>query len=263
MERLRQSIRERSVILFVGAGVSMNLGLPSWQELIKWMGTELGYDPEEFVRLGHYQALAEYYRIRRGDLGALARWMDRTWHRPPGEELLASSRIHELIVRLDFPLVYTTNYDRWLEKAFALHGRPFVKIVTVGDLLHAREGVTQIVKYHGDFDDPDTLILSETSVFERLRFESPLDIKLRSDSLARSVLFIGYSLSDINLRLLFYRLSCIWGRFGAENNRPHSYLFTPRRNPVQEAVLAQWGIRMIAPERSDALLDFLEKLAAE
>lgn len=263
MEGLRQAVRERNVILFVGAGVSMNLGLPSWEELIGWMGAELGYDPEEFVRLGHYQALAEYYRIRRGNLDALARWMDSAWHRPPGEERLAASRIHELIVRLDFPLIYTTNYDRWLEKAFDLHGRPFVKVVTVRDLLRVRNGVTQIVKYHGDFDDPATLIISETSVFERLQFESPLDIKLRSDSLARSVLFIGYSLSDINLRLLFYRLSCIWGRFETQERRPHSYLFTPCRNPVQEAVLSEWGIRIIAPERrdpGDALLDFLEQL---
>lgn len=263
MEALREAVRERNVILFVGAGVSMNLGLPSWRELIEWMGTEVGCDPREFVLLGHYQALAEYYRIRRGNLDTLARWMDRTWHRPPGEERLAASRIHELIVRLDFPLIYTTNYDRWLEKAFELHGRPFVKVVVVRDLLRVREGVAQIVKYHGDFDDPATLILSETSVFERLQFDSPLDIKLRSDSLARSVLFIGYSLSDIHLRLLFYRLSCIWGRFGTQEHRPRSYLFTHRRNPVQEAVLAEWGIRIIATEREnpkDALLDFLEKL---
>jgi hypothetical protein len=265
MEELRKSVRERTVILFVGAGVSMNLGLPSWEELICRMGAELGYDPQEFIRFGHYQALAEYYRICKGDLAELARWMDGTWHRPPGEEHLAESRIHELIVRLDFPILYTTNYDRWLEKAFALYGRPFVKIVTVNDLVRVREGIPQIIKYHGDFDDPATLILNEVSFFERLEFESPLDIKLRSDSLARSVLFIGYSLSDINLRLLFYRLSRLWGNF-PDGQRPRSYLFSPVPNPVQEAVLARWGITMITPQRDDpgnALLAFLETLGGE
>ncbi len=265
MDELLRSIRERTVILVVGAGVSMNLGLPSWEELICRMGTDLGYDPQEFIRLGHYQALAEYYRIRKGDLTELSRWMDSTWHRPPGEKRLAESRIHELIVKLDFPILYTTNYDRWLEKAFELYERPFVKVVTVNDLVNVRDGMTQIIKYHGDFDDPDTLILNEVSFFERLEFESPLDIKLRSDSLARSVLFIGYSLSDINLRLLFYRLSRLWERFpGGE--RPRSYLFSPVHNPVQEAVLAHWGITMISPERDDpgnALLGFLSTLAGE
>ena len=263
MEYLQRAIQDRTVILFVGAGVSMNLGLPSWEELICRMGADLGYEPAEFLRLGHYQALAEYYRIRQGDLNSLVVWMDGAWHRAPGDERLATSRIHELIVRLDFPLIFTTNYDRWLEKAFDLHGRPFVKIVSVRDLVRVREGVTQIVKYHGDFDEPSTLILSETSVFERLEFESPLDIKLRSESLARSVLFIGYSLTDINLRLLFYRLSRLWGSFGPVDRRPRSYFFTPVYNPVQEAVLAQWGIRMIAPqdtEGNNVLQAFLEEL---
>jgi len=35
-------------------------------------------------------------------------------------------------------------------------------------------------------------------VFDRLYFSSPLDIKLRTDALGRSILFIGYSLSDVN-----------------------------------------------------------------
>ena len=261
---LRKALREGRLILFVGAGVSANLGLPSWGELIGRVGAELGYPPERFSTLGEWPALAEFYRIQRGDFSELAHWMDETWHRSPGPERLAASRIHELIPQLEISLIYTTNYDRWLEKAFVLHGKPFVKVVTVKDMLAENQGEAQIVKYHGDFDEPSTLVLSETEFFERLEFESPLDIKLRSDTLANSVLFIGYSLSDINLRLLFYRLSRLWNRFGPEESRPASFFFTHRENPVQEAVLRQWGITTISRPEEDAgkaLRTFLEELA--
>jgi hypothetical protein len=31
---------------------------------------------------------------------------------------------------LDFPLIYTTNYDRNLDVAFEVQGKPYVKIAT-------------------------------------------------------------------------------------------------------------------------------------
>lgn len=45
MGELITSYRERNVILFVGAGVSKNLGLPTWSKLIDHIAKELGYDP--------------------------------------------------------------------------------------------------------------------------------------------------------------------------------------------------------------------------
>lgn len=40
----------------------------------------------------------------------------------------------------------------------------------------APEGVTQIVKLHGDFDDEYAIVLTESSHFDRLGFDSPLDL---------------------------------------------------------------------------------------
>lgn len=99
------------------------------------------------------------------------------------------------------------------------------------------------------------------SYFERLEFESPLDIKLRSDVLSKSVLFIGYGSSDINLRFLFYKLAKLWkvNSYGVAQLR--SYILSDRPNPVQEAVLDQWGITMITSnidEPGKALTEFLE-----
>ncbi|MVB33562.1 Sir2 family NAD-dependent protein deacetylase, partial [Vibrio cholerae] len=96
----------------------------------------------------------------------------------------------------------------------------------------------------------------------RLEFESPLDIKLRADVLGKSVLFIGYSLADVNLRFLFYKLAKLWKSNKCGGTQPKSYVFTHRPNPVQEAILEQWGIKMITSHEDEpqkALIDFLNK----
>ncbi|WP_183430989.1 SIR2 family protein [Mesorhizobium sp. RMAD-H1] len=262
LDELARSISERHAILFVGAGVSMSVGLPSWRVLIEHMAEELHLDLERIGgRDANYQTIAEYYRLQLGSMESLRDWMERNWQ--VSREKVERSAIHSLIVSLDFPIIYTTNYDRNLEVAFEIHGRDYVKVANARDVARVTPEVTEIVKFHGDFDDEASLVLAETDYFERLSFDSPLDVKFRSDALGRTVLFIGYSMSDMNIRLLLHRLWSTWQRSGYESHRPASFIFMPNPNPVQEAVLRRWGITVLSEEENDpgqALQVFLSKL---
>lgn len=262
LDELVRAIRERRAILFAGAGLSMSVGLPSWSELIARMRREL--DLGDDAAPATYQTLAEYYRLTRGSIGPLRSWMDRTWS--VSEERVKESRLHELIVRLDFPLLYTTNYDNNLEAAYRLHRRDYVKIANASDIAQATDARTQIVKFHGDFEDDASLVLAETDYFDRLAFESPLDIKFRADALGRTLLFIGYSLSDLNIRLLLHRLWRTWRESGRERERPPSFVFLPQPDPVQSAVLGQWGLTVLNGQDDHpeaALVEFLSELVRQ
>jgi SIR2-like domain len=245
-EDLVDAIRRKRAILFVGAGVSKNVGVPTSGEIVNEIARQLGYDPQEFRGLADHRSLAEFYLLTKGTLGPLRSWMDVTWHRQDVD--VKDSVIHRLIVELSFPIIYTTNYDRWLERAFEAYGKEYSKITNVGDLLKARDGVTQIVKFHGDFDDDESIVLTESGFFERLDFESALDLKLQADVLGRPVLFIGYSLSDINIRYLVYKLQRLWEASKLSQLRPKSYVFLGGANPVQERVLRRRGIEPIVSE---------------
>lgn len=258
---LKSLYRSGRLILFVGAGVSANLGLPTWGQLIDWIAKELGYEPSIFSTYGSHLALAEYYRATRGSIGPLRSWMDREWHDSRFD--IGTSEIHKYIVEGNFSEIYTTNYDRWLELAHDFYRKPYDKIINVGDLVKATNGTRQIIKFHGDFDDDASIVLDETSYFKRLSFESPLDIKLRSDILGKSVLFIGYSLSDINIRLLFYKLKEMWSNHSLPDVRPKSYIFSNKPNPVAEKILSGWGVEMIVSTNDDpkqSLTDFLHEI---
>ena len=265
MQELVHAIRDRNALLFVGAGVSMNLGVPSWKQLTAHIAERLGYDPDEFRRLGDDQTLAEYYALHTGSIGPLRSWMDVEWHRDAAAKVRKSA-IHRLIVQLRFPVIYTTNYDRYLELAHEAHGAPFTKVANLGEVAAAQPGVTQIVKFHGDFEDDGSVVLTESSHFDRLSLEGPLDLKLRADLLGRVALFVGYSVSDVTIRFLLYRLHRMWEGSAYAQARPKAYVFLGRPNPVQARVLSNWGIVPLfseLPDIGEGLRQLLETLAAE
>jgi hypothetical protein len=259
--QLIDDYKKGKILLFVGAGVSANLGLPTWDKLIEQLARELSYDPDIFKTYGDFLALAEYYKIKKGSIGSLRSWMDREWHTSIID--ISKSEIHKHIVKGNFPIIYTTNYDNWIENAYDYYGEKYNKIVKVNDISECDPFSKEIIKFHGDFSDDNSIVLSETSYYERLQFETPLDIKLRSDVLGKSVLFIGYSLQDINIRHLFYKLSNLWDNYGGGLIKPQSYIFSSIYNPIQEEVIKQWGIQTInssIDNPGEALRDFLYQL---
>lgn len=257
-------MKQRRVLLFAGAGLSATLGLPNWSGLIDKMATDLDFDPELFKMLGDFPSLAEYYLLEKPDRAELGDWLRRSWHNSSID--VAASKAHAAILDARFPIIYTTNYDHWIERAYAIRGIPISKIVHGDDIADVVVGDAQVVKFHGDLDHPETMVLTEADYFERLRFDSELDLKLQSDLLQYSILFVGYSLTDLNMRNMLYRLSLFHKKHASRRkNLRRSYIFLDRRNEVQTAIFERWGIDTITSEkldRRDGLTEFLATLAA-
>jgi hypothetical protein len=105
--------------------------------------------------------------------------------------------------------------------------------------------------------------LTESQYFERLAFEHPLDIRLRGDILEKGLLFIGYRLSDVNIRYLLFKLQRIWKTYEGRQKRPSSFIFLSRPNVVQETVLRERGVTPIIADTdtpTEALTEFLHNL---
>jgi len=263
---LLNAYKNNNLILFVGAGVSKNLDLPDWRELIAEIAKELDFDDDVFHTYGDYLSLAEYYLLHNDNkIGKLRSWMDTKWH--SNNVKVENSKIHEYIAKGNFPIIYTTNYDRWIENSLKHYEKKHKVIVDVSDIADIKGDDTQVIKLHGDFSDDTSIVLGESSYFDRLDFDSPLDIKFRSDMLGKSVLFIGYSLSDLNIKILFYKLDKLWKKnISTPNSRPKSFIFSTRPNPVQEKILASRGVKMIisdALKPAEALQSFLSELVKD
>jgi len=97
-------------------------------------------------------------------------------------------------------------------------------------------------------------------------FDTPLDIRLRSDSLARPLLFLGYSLHDLNTRYLLFRLQELWKNSPHADQRPRSFILMTERAEAQEIVLRSRGVLPVTLEGDDpgsATASFLRELLVE
>ena len=125
----------------------------------------------------------------------IARHVDGALTRLPTEGELAQEI--ELLGEAVIDGVITTNYDRLLEQVFDDY-----KVYTGQDqvLFSDPQGIGEIYKIHGSADDPESLVLSAAD-FTRYRDRNPyLAAKLLTIFVEHPVLFMGYSLTDANIR---------------------------------------------------------------
>jgi hypothetical protein len=253
------------LIPFIGAGLSARFGFPTWNGLVDLIAEELGWDPEVFRLSGNFLQLAEYFVSSKGSIGPLRTKMDKLFYTSDDE--IKRSKAHEMLVKLNFPVIYTTNYEDVIERAYKVHEQTYRKkckvILNIDDLQELTQDATQVVKFHGTFADDESLVLTETSYFDRLEFESPLDIKLRADMLGKSLLFIGYSFSDINVRLMLYKLNKLRKHHKLSQQLPTAIMTSFGSTPIERELLARWDVLIVELDpldRTKSIDAFLEEL---
>lgn len=252
--------------------------LPSAGELSRYLAT-LGGLPRSLQRDPDLAKISSYYSSiaddRTGLLLALRRALGPIC--PDGSPReIETGTIHRYIAKLREPrLIITTNYDNLLEKAFKDEDRPYDLLVYPADrrdddsgarAMWQEYGKTKrylppdklrinfekskrpiIYKMHGSIgDEPndDHFVISEE---DYLRFLSRVgnDAAIPSVVLAylqtRSLLFLGYSLRDWNLRLVLYNLKGVVPdlshRLKKEERRP------ALRRTEEGEVIRSWGIQ--------------------
>jgi hypothetical protein len=114
---------------------------------------------------------------------------------------------HRDIVRTPYSCVVTTNFDNLLEEAYARYsgfGIPRAptgaELVQQGTLLLDRSFF--ILKAHGDAARPETMVFTADDYRRVIHANPAFQAVLGGILLTHAVLFVGYSLSDTNFRLL-------------------------------------------------------------
>ncbi|SRR5216684_7030177 len=269
---LRRLYRDGQVLPFVGAGVSMSAtwkvageerrGL-SWSELVDEAIRQLGSDDPDILRFrGTDLQILEYFRLKKNGFSPLTNWLHAQM-RPTNDEL-AKSPIHAALSKLEkCKLFYTTNFDNFLERSLRLHGRAVHVTTSEADMRH--DGETHVIKFHGDLNAPNEMVLSESHYEKRMRLESAMDLRLRADVLGRAILFVGYSFRDPNIAYLFRTVN---ERFG---DLPHSfagkraYIVATNPSDFELQLFQERKIEVIPTldlDRTRAVSDLLAELAS-
>lgn len=227
IQRIVEAIHKKQCILFLGAGVHAPPpdGSPhQYPEaerpplggaLSRKLAEASGYsDQFPGKDTSHLQRVAWYYEHSRGrsDLVAAVRKEVDEGRKP--------SPLLGLLAKLDFPLVVTTNYDNLFERALYAAGKtPIVSIYNPDKNQHTLDLDTEpgstkpfLLKIHGDITRPESMVITDEDYIQfvmRMGDKDPFDPipeTLKYYLRRWHVLFVGYSLLDYNLRLLFRTL---------------------------------------------------------
>jgi len=149
------------------------------------------------------------------------------------------SAIVRALAEIDFPIVITTNYDRLFEKALRSCNpgkEPAVRIYdpdgqmpTKNFLGLPKANERWLFKMHGCVSQPDSLVITDEDYinFVMRMGDSedyhPVPQKIRVQFKEWPTLFVGYSLLDYNLRLLFRTLR----RRVDKSERPPTFALDP------------------------------------
>lgn len=223
--QLLQHLRERRLLLFAGAGLSAQAGLPTWRSLVQdvvdatiaeaMQGEESRRELESMIAAGKWLQIADHCKLKLGP-GEYARLL--------GERLSDSGRpvpeAHRLAVRLPFAAWVTTNYDKLLERAYAEERGGLPKTLTsldteaLGRLLF--DGAPFVLKAHGDLDKPDSLVFTSRDYRDLIHGNAAFSAAFSAILLTHSVLFVGYSLADPDFNLLLDRQLLTFRGFAPE-----------------------------------------------
>ena len=106
--------------------------------------------------------------------------------------------------RMNVAGVITTNFDRFLEHLFPDH----VPYIGQNQLLFNQSyGVGEVYKIHGCVSDPETLLLTQSDYSAYEERNAYLSAKLMTIFLEHPIIFIGYSLTDSNIRMIFNNIA--------------------------------------------------------
>jgi hypothetical protein len=205
VELLRNILKQEDTVLFIGSGVSLWSGLPSWAGMIKELAEYLnanGIDPSLVNQ-----------ELERGDLLQAASYgFDRLTKQQIAQFIRTSCRlglvkpheVHRKIISLGPSCYVTTNYDNLLELSFTkwLPDSHFSTVVN-RQLIETAEIVGSrakhfLFKLHGDAQDSDSIVLTR----EQYRALNPggelhhAQETIKTLMLSRPVIYVGFGLRD-------------------------------------------------------------------
>lgn len=205
--RLARLAQQGELALFLGAGVSIPAGLPSWWDLLTELGKICDVSPSQLATLQSPLDQAELIRRR------LAKVDEASHHglKHHIANLLDGVRVpslsHIQLATLGCREVVTTNYDSLYEtaaNAFITDPDDRIKVLPFE---HKKPFARWILKMHGDLDHGGELILSRSDFVGYSAAHGPVGSIVQSLMLTKHLLVVGTSLTDDNFLRLAYEVT--------------------------------------------------------
>lgn len=181
-----EAMENEQLVLFVGAGASVDSGMPLWKEAISKIAEKMQLTDDQ----NDYLKVPQYYYNSRGKKEYTQLMRDIFKY----EDCLLPTELHKTLLDLNTSTIITTNYDHLIEKAAEENGQ-FIRVVSQDVDMPYRKSKKELIKMHGDFEH-DNFVLKEDDYLNYSRNFKLIETYVKSIIGSKVVLFVGYSLND-------------------------------------------------------------------
>lgn len=105
-------------------------------------------------------------------------------------------------------VILTTNYDTFIEECFEENEREILKkYIGQKGLFQGGNGYCELYKIHGSIEEPNSIVITEEDYKEYDKNSILITSKIVSSLLNSPIIFIGYSLTDLNIKNIIKNFS--------------------------------------------------------
>lgn len=250
LKRLNEAYKKNNLVIFVGAGVSMNSNIPNWENLVNELAKEL---PESFQNDSDKLRTVQLYKNNRGEKEYLDKVRSVLKHNKT-----TPNAIHKAILDLNPEHIITTNYDDLIEQEALNRNKLYYPITKDKDLAYSTHN-KYIIKMHGDLS-VGNIVLSEDDYINYSNNFPLIETFVKSLFTSKLILFIGFSFTDYNLKVITSKVKNI-----LQADFQPMYLFNPETPDIElQKYYERQGIKSISYDsklyKIEDTLNFVEKM---
>jgi NAD-dependent SIR2 family protein deacetylase len=192
-------LENERVVPFIGAGLSVEGGFPTWKEHLKDQGRTAGLDAleiEDLLNDGKYEVIIAEIEEQRGKDVFIQEIRDAF------SKTGALTNTLLLVSELFKKTIITTNYDALIEQAYDVGEKNRVETIDPFSTLKSfSDDSVSVIKLHGDIKKPTKCILSKSQYdkeygTDELDMSLPIPKMLSHQYRENSLLFLGCSLNN-------------------------------------------------------------------
>ena len=237
IKRIQDASHSGRLVLFVGAGVSKNSGVPTWGELIEKMKSEL---PESIRNEKDDLKLAQLYKDSRGEKEYLEMVMGTLCHNK-----VIPNLIHKELLALTPVHIITTNYDNLIEQEIRNEYKQFAIVRSDKDMPNMTYP-NALIKMHGDYT-LGNIVLAENDYYNYPKTFALTRAFVQSLFASKLIVFVGFSFADINLKMILNDVKNIL----EERMQPVYMLSLNKPDEVTQKYFESKGINIVYLEDSE------------
>lgn len=254
-ESLFEAISKGEVVLWVGAGLSLYAGLPSGVQLREILYKGLTpLEKEEVGKESDLSHLADEICTLKGNRNYIIQTLKNTFTRD-----FLSTETHKIISQIPhFRNIITTNYDSLFESVYGSGKLNVIFSDNHTPYIDAKK--VNLFKIHGDLSNPDSIIITESdynNFFSKDTEQNTIWSVIKGIIATKSILFIGYSLEDTNVEVVFNKIRDKIGENGKE-----CYFVAPNISTTKSIKLNRAKIHPISltgEKLFEELIEYLKK----